>query len=275
MILEGKTIIVTGGNKGIGLEISKKIIKEGGYVFICSKNDNDNLKEYYGHYSFFKCDVSDEFQVHRFMNTINEKYNNVYGLVNCAGIYGPIGKTTIIDNHSILNTIKINLMGTINMCNSFINLIKNKKRKIVNFSGGGASGPFPNYSAYAISKIGIVKLTENLSIELSKDNIDINCIAPGFVATNIHKKTLEAGPHTAGKEFYEKTKEQLEGKSTSPKIAADLVIFLLSEESNGISGKFISAPWDPWKEKNFQEELRNNKDLATIRRIDNKYFRKI
>ena len=58
----------------------------------------------------------------------------------------------------------------------------------------------------------------------------------------------------------------------NPEKAAELTIFLLSDDSNGISGKFLSAPWDPWQDKTFQEKLREDNDLATLRRIDEKYF---
>jgi 3-oxoacyl-[acyl-carrier protein] reductase len=146
------------------------------------------------------------------------------------------------------------------------------RKKIVNYSGGGAASPFPNYSAYATSKIAIVRFTENLSMELSSEDFDINCVAPGFVLTRLHKQTLEAGNKTAGDAFYETTKRQIEAGGVPVEKGADLTCFLLSGESDGISGKFISAPWDPWQTLEFQKLLRNNKDVATLRRIDNKSF---
>ncbi|MFQ5585179.1 MAG: hypothetical protein ACE5GL_12160 [Calditrichia bacterium] len=70
------------------------------------------------------------------------------------------------------------------------------------------------------------------------------------------------------------TKKQIESGGVPPDKAASLVAFLLSDKSNGITGKFISAPWDPWENEEFQERLKNNGDLATLRRIDNKYFKR-
>jgi NAD(P)-dependent dehydrogenase (short-subunit alcohol dehydrogenase family) len=154
-------------------------------------------------------------------------------------------------------------------------LISESKKKIINFSGGGAATPFPNYSAYATSKVALVRFTENLSIELGEDGFDINCIAPGFVITRLHKNTMEAGANAAGDSFFQSTKKQIDSGGVPPEKAADLVSFLLSKDSDGITGKFISAPWDSWHEKSFQEQLRIDKDFATLRRIDNKtYYKK-
>ena len=88
----------------------------------------------------------------------------------------------------------------------------------------------------------------------------------------MHQQTLECGPEKSGESFFETTKEKIESGGTSPKVAAQLTTFLLSEESDGITGKFISAPWDPWENESFQNRLRNEKDLASLRRIDDKYF---
>lgn len=278
--LENKTIVVTGGSLGIGLAVSKKIASEGGTVIMFARDKenlikasielekiNQNINHYY-----FVGDVSKLIDVEKFAIWVENKFGTIHGLVNCAGIYGPIGKSTEINTNEFLNTLTINLMGTIYMCSAFSNLLSGDKKKIINFSGGGAASPFPNYSAYATSKVAIVRFTENLAIELQDDNFEVNCIAPGFVATRLHQQTLEAGSNAAGNSFFENTKKQLETGGVPPEKAADLTAFLLSDDSNGISGKFISAPWDPWETKEFQELLKTDKDFATIRRIDNKTF---
>jgi NAD(P)-dependent dehydrogenase (short-subunit alcohol dehydrogenase family) len=146
------------------------------------------------------------------------------------------------------------------------------RKKIVNFSGGGAATPFPQYSAYATGKAAIVRFTENLALELADENIDINCVAPGFVITRLHQQTLKAGSGKAGTGFFEGTKKQIETGGVPASLAAELTAFLLSAASDGITGKFISAPWDPWREPEFQDLLRADKDFATLRRIDNKMF---
>jgi len=96
-------------------------------------------------------------------------------------------------------------------------------------------------------------------------------VAPVFVVTRLHQETIKAG-EKAGEDFLEKTREQIDKGGVSPDIAAKLTVLLLSSDSDRITGKFISAPWDPWRDSSFLTRLRNDKDFATLRRIDNKMF---
>jgi NAD(P)-dependent dehydrogenase (short-subunit alcohol dehydrogenase family) len=279
-ILDSKTILITGGSLGIGLEVAKKCVEEGARVIISARNIDDlkgsieELKKISnrGHH-YYRVDVSQYKEVQKFAKWCSERFQEVNGLVNCAGIYGPIGEIHQVDMGKFSEAIQINFLGTVYICNAFIPLLKSASRKkIVNFSGGGAASPFANYSAYATSKIAIVRLTENISVELKDAGFDINCVAPGFVITRLHQQTLQAGPDLATQAFYENTKKQIENGGVPVEKAANLTAFLLSSGSDGITGKFISAPWDPWQEENFQNRLRTDKDFAAIRRIDDKTF---
>src|SRR5439155_11462832 len=81
-------------------------------------------------------------------------------------------------------------------------LRRGRRPRIINFAGGGAFNAFPNYSAYACSKTAVIRLTECLAIELREDGITVNAIAPGIVATELHRATLEAGEERAGRLQY-------------------------------------------------------------------------
>jgi 3-oxoacyl-[acyl-carrier protein] reductase len=282
-ILENKRIIITGGSQGIGYAVAEKCVSEGAEVLLVARNESDlkvaitklsSLSQ--RNHRYYVLDVSNLEAVRHFAAWITSEQLAIDGLVNCAGVYGPIGKSTDVDLGDFNKAININFLGTVFMCSAFAPMLSaSARRKIVNFSGGGAATPFANYSAYATSKVAIVRFTENLSIELSSDLLDINCVAPGFVLTRLHKLTVDAGSDVAGKGFFEFTQRQIESGGTSPQKAADLTCFLLSGASDGITGKFISAPWDPWQTEEFQSLLRTDKDAATLRRIDNKtYFRK-
>ncbi|HXP62950.1 MAG TPA: SDR family oxidoreductase, partial [Dongiaceae bacterium] len=222
---------------------------------------------------FYPLDVGKYDQVQAFALWCSERFPEIHGLVNCAGVYGPIGKTHEVSMAEFSSTVQINFLGTVYMCHAFVPLLKSPgRKKIVNYSGGGAATPFANFSAYATSKIAIVRFTENLSQELAAGAFDINCVAPGFVVTRLHEATLAAGPQAATQKFFEATKKQIEGGGVAPAKAARLTLFLLSPESDGITGKFISAPWDPWQDRVFQDRLRADPDFATLRRIDDKAF---
>jgi len=277
-LLENKKIIITGGSMGIGLAIAKKCAEEGAQLMLVSRHSYDLEKAVKmingneGNHSYYTLDVSKPQKVREFAVEIEKELNFIDGLVNCAGIYGPIGKIDEISPKEFTNAININLLGTFFMCHYFIPLLKKTRRgKIINYSGGGAASPFPNYSAYAVSKIGIVRLTENMALEFKSDDIDINAVAPGFVVTRLHQETIKAGKK-AGVNFLKKTLDQIEKGGTSPDLSARLTVFLLSQESDGITGRFISAPWDPWMDEDFLERLKEDKDFATLRRIDNKFF---
>ncbi|MCK9415333.1 SDR family oxidoreductase [Candidatus Dojkabacteria bacterium] len=274
MILEDKKILVTGGSLGIGLEISKKIATEGGIVTMIARNKKNLieainiLKEISDkNHNYIVADVSKLKKYKKIKKII--KNNNFDGLINCAGIYGPIGNTKNVNMKKFHKTIKINLMGTVYMCNAFINSNSQNKRKIITFSGGGGTSPHPNYSAYAASKAAIIRFTENLAIELGND-FDVNCIAPGFVATRLHQDTIDAGIDIIGEKCYNETLKSL-GENHLSKFP-ELAIFLLSNNSDGITGKIISAVWDNWGDKEFQNELKSDSNFATLRRIDDKNF---
>ena len=281
-ILDSKTIIITGGSVGIGSVIANKCASEGAEVIIVARNKKDldsslnNLKTISDkNHRSYSLDVKNLNTIKAFANWLENEDLIINGLVNCAGVYGPIGKTIDVDMDKFTETININFLGTVYMCTMIAPLMKNNvHNKIINFSGGGAASPFPHYSAYATSKVAIVRFTENFSMEIGDDGYDINCIAPGFVITRLHQDTIKAGPDSAGHAFFENTKKQVKDGGVSPKEAAELTVFLLSDDSNGISGKFLSAPWDPWHDKSFQEQLKVDNDLATLRRIDEKFFYK-
>ena len=88
----------------------------------------------------------------------------------------------------------------------------------------------------------------------------------------MHEGTLAAGASVAGAEYYERTVTQLDEGGVPAERAAQLVCFLLSDEAAGISGKLISAPWDPWQEQSFRQRLQTDPDLAALRRIDDQFF---
>ncbi len=280
MKLQGKNIVITGGSLGIGFAVAKKCVAEGAHVVIAARNQKDLLKsvaELKGSPSAsvhsYSLDVSDFNKVKEFASWCAANVGDISGLVNCAGVYGPIGRTTAVDLQEFREAININFLGAVYMCSLFAPIMKSASRKkIVNYSGGGAASPFPNYSAYATSKIALVRYTENIAIELAAENIDVNCIAPGFVITRLHQQTLTVGSEAAGASFYEGTKKQMESGGVPPEKAADLTAFLLSDDSDEITGKFISAPWDPWDSVEFQGRLRSEKDFCTLRRIDDKSF---
>lgn len=280
MILENKNIILTGAGRGIGREIAKKLASEGAQLALIARTESE-LKETLDiinpakNNTFYKTlDISNETKVIESFDEIITRMKGVDCLINNAGIQHPIGlfnNTKLTDWKS---NFKINLFGTVNCTFAVIKkMIEQKSGKIINMSGGGSTSPRPNFSAYGISKTAIVRFTETIAEELKGHNIFVNAVSPGAVNTKMLDEVLAANEN-AGMEFNDAVKRKKEG-GNDPAIAADLICFLCSELSDGITGKLISAQWDKWNESAFQEMLRNDKNFGTLRRIDNKnYFRK-
>jgi NAD(P)-dependent dehydrogenase (short-subunit alcohol dehydrogenase family) len=146
--------------------------------------------------------------------------------------------------------------------------MKHNGGRMAFFSGGGAASSFPNYSAYSCSKVGVVRLVENLAIELAPYEIELNCIAPGFVVTRLHEQTLAAGPERVGAEFFSQTRDKLEnGGAISPEVGAHCAAFLISDNAKGITGRFVAAPYDGYTDWVDHLDRIRKSDLFTLRRI--------
>jgi NAD(P)-dependent dehydrogenase (short-subunit alcohol dehydrogenase family) len=277
-LFENKIAVVTGGGSGIGFAAAKAFAGAGAQVIILGRQAG-KLKaaqkkiQQLGLCEAYTVDVSKTEDVEKVFKALEKKFKHLDVLVNCAGIYGPIGAHHKNDLGLWKSALEINLFGTVNCVHSVLPvMLKQKAGKIVNLSGGGAVQPFPNFSAYAVSKAAVVRFTENLAEEYNHKNIQINAIAPGAVNTLFLDLVMKAGPENAGKEFYKKSLGQKQTGGDSPDLAAELIVWLASPE-NKLTGKLISAKWDPWRRlAKTKIALLNNNNRYTLRRIDNKYF---
>lgn len=263
-------ILITGGTSGIGENLAQSL-SVNNTVIICGTNKNKLLKKRNSNIKSYKCDVSDEKSVIKFSKLINKKNKKIDVLINCAGTYGGIGKFYKLNFKDWKKAIEINFFGTFLICKYFLKFLKKSKvKKIINFSGGGAFYSFPNYSSYATSKAALVRFTETIADELKLEGISVNCIAPGFVATNIHKKTIKSGPKSAGKVFFSETLNKIKSGGTPLNKIFDCVNFLISKKSKFLTGKTISVNFDPWHEKKFQKNIKKiiKTDELTMRRIN-------
>jgi 3-oxoacyl-[acyl-carrier protein] reductase len=188
--------------------------------------------------------------------------------VNNAGVYGPKGAIEEVDWEEWKRAIEINLLGSVLVTRAVLAHFKaNRYGKIIQLSGGGATNPLPRMSAYAASKAGIVRFVETVAEEVRGENIDINAIAPGALNTRLLEEVLAAGPEKVGRAFYEKSVKQKAQGGTSLERGAELAVFLASSASDGITGKLISAVWDPWESLPERLDDLRETDIYTLRRI--------
>jgi NAD(P)-dependent dehydrogenase (short-subunit alcohol dehydrogenase family) len=277
MKVKNLVTVVTGASQGLGKAIAREFVKEGAHVGLCARDkkllnaaadDLEMLKSAGQQILAAPCDVSVEGDVEQFFDAVRSRLGPVNVLINNAGIYGPKGESEKVDFREWLRAVEINLYGTFLPCRFAIREMKELRRgKIINLSGGGATAPLPRISAYAASKAAVVRLTETLAEELREFSIDVNAIAPGALNTRLLEEVLSAGPHAVGEEFYQKSLQQRESGGVPLEKAARLCIYLASELSDGITGKLISAQWDPWDNLHAFREQLANRDIYTLRRI--------
>ena len=276
MKTKDKNVIITGGTVGFGKALAEKFLSEGANVSICSRNEQQLFDTQSELLSKFpnqiilvkKCDVSIEKDVKEFISYSLDTFKTIHVLILNAGVYGPMGPIETVSLDEWRKSIDINLFGVLLPCRELIPHFKqNKYGKIIVLSGGGATNPMPNLSSYATAKAAVVRLVETLSKELSSYNVDINAIAPGAMSTRMIEQVIDAGPEIVGDEFFKKNQNWKQNGATSMELGTNLTVYLSSDDSNGVTGKLISAQWDDWKNfGNHLDDLQNS-DIYTIRRI--------
>jgi NAD(P)-dependent dehydrogenase (short-subunit alcohol dehydrogenase family) len=213
-------------------------------------------------------DVSNVGDVTALVAKALQEFGRLHVLVNNAGIAGPAGTVEDADWHEWLHTLEVNLLGSVLLCRAVLPHFKQAAYgKIVQLSGGGATNPLPMLSAYAASKAAVIRFMETLAEETRPHRIDVNCIAPGALDTRMLDQFIAAGPERIGSEFHARALQQKERGGVPLDKGAQLAVFLGSAGSDGITGKLISAVWDPWAAlPEHLEDLRRT-DIYTLRRI--------
>lgn len=275
--LDGRAAIITGANQGLGLAIAQAYVMAGADVLICARHEAPLERAQRELNRFAKsgrkverqvADVSKPADVDRLVAKALQTFPGLNILVNNAGIYGPKGRIEEVDWAEWVKAVEINLFGSILMCRAILPHLKAQGYgKIVQLSGGGATNPLPGISAYAASKAAVVRFTETLAEEVRDDHIDVNAVAPGALNTRLLDEVLAAGPEKVGQGFYERAVKQKAEGGTPLEKGARLAVFLGSAASDGITGKLLSALWDPWE--GLAEHLKDLRqtDVYTLRRI--------
>jgi 2-dehydro-3-deoxy-L-rhamnonate dehydrogenase (NAD+) len=277
MELRGRGAIITGASQGLGREIACRFVEAGASVLLVSRGDErlqqtqtELLKVAGDNQQVLRLsgDVAEPTTCAAIVECARERLPNLCILVNNAGIYGPIGRIEDVEWKDWAEAMRINLFGTALMCRAVIpSMHERGYGKIINLSGGGATAPMPYFSAYAASKAAVVRLTETLAEELRGTRIDVNVIAPGALNTRLLDQVLVAGPEKAGRAFHERALKQRDEGGVPLERGAALTVFLASADSDGISGRLLSAVWDDWRNLPARREQLAASDIYTLRRI--------
>ena len=228
-----KVVIVTGAGRGLGLSISKKLIEQNYYVVGIGRSISKDFEKLDNKLSkFYKFDLFKISDIHNLVKEIIKDHKNIYGLVNNAAI-GLDGVLATQHKKDINKLITVNIESPITITKYVSrNMIKNKSGKIVNISSIIASTGFNGLSVYAATKSALEGFSRSLSRELGKANINVNCVAPGYMLTNMSSNI---------------SKDQIKSIIKRAPLglaevddAANAVLYLLSEKSNKISGTILT-----------------------------------
>lgn len=275
--LTGRAAIVTGASHGLGFAIARAFVDAGASVCLCAREAGPlesaraELASRGGPGQLvlaLSADVSKPDDVARVAAEACRAFGRVHVLVSNAGVYGPMGPIDSVAWDDWVRAIEINLFGSVLMCRAVLAHFKEHRYgKIIQLSGGGATNPLPGLSAYAVSKAAVVRFVETLALEVRPFGIDVNAIAPGALNTRLLDQVLDAGPALVGDDFHRRARKQKETGGTPVETGAELSVYLASAASDGLSGKLISAVWDPWATLHEHARDLTDTDVYTLRRI--------
>lgn len=248
MPLESKVAIVTGAGSGLGLAIARRFAREGACVIVADINKNaigptvEELRASGSDAIGFHVDVTKRDEIAALVEHVIAERGRIDILINNAGItrYRPFA--TMIDEDWDL-VLSVDLKSVF-FCAQAVapHMIRQGYGKIVNMSSSHGTGASPSFtagspggsSAYASAKAAVIQLTKTLARELGPHSINVNCVAPGFILTQLHSTTRT--PEQI-KVHIELRKEMAVLKRTgTPDELANAVLFLASDEASFICG---------------------------------------
>lgn len=287
------TALITGASRGLGKCLATNLW-DSGYNLILVARDattlnklsielnkslsiNQTLDQQHRAITIYTCDLANISDIDKLVKTLFINHSSLDVLINNAAIQGPIGKSHDIwttKPDSFREAIQVDLLAPIELASRLVPLmVKNDPAtaqypsSIINLSGGGATGPRPNFSAYATAKTGLVRFTEILAEEVKELGIRVNCIAPGAMKTSMMQEILSKDRRIAGAKEYSTAQKVLADGGSSMQRVAQLVMYLIGARSEFITGRLISASWDNWESLHEHGGKLSLSDLFTLRRI--------
>lgn len=269
-----KTACVTGASRGLGLAVAEELHKNGWHIALVARNSEkletevSRLQSLPGGGAVLALALNLEQQTapELLFQFLRDHWDGLGALINNAGAQGPIGPLWECPQEEWERLFRLLLFAPAALCRLAIPwMCATGGGKIINISGGGATGPRPNFTAYAAAKAGLVRLTETLAAECTPFGITVNAVAPGAMPTELLRDVLTAGAERSGKKEYATAAHLLSAQDSSVIQKAARCVTALAE-SESVTGKLISAVWDPWEHlAEHTEDLAS--DIYTLRRI--------
>jgi NAD(P)-dependent dehydrogenase (short-subunit alcohol dehydrogenase family) len=249
--LTGHVALVTGASRGIGRAIAEHLAAAGMKVLLCARSSEElgavarAIADAGGEAALSVTDVLDFADVQQAVDLALDRWGRLDLVVNNAGSLAAIGPTWQTDPREWGQDVTVNVLGVYHGCRAAIPvMIRQGAGRVVNLVGGGVHTPFPNASAYATSKTAVMRLTENLQVELASEGEPVRVFAmtPGLIRTRMTAQFVET---ERGRRWMDHTGSRLrEGKDVTPEAACTLVAALAGGDLDSLAGRFLSAPQD-------------------------------
>ena len=271
--LEERVALITGGGRGIGRAIARAYAAEGARLALVARTTAELEEtaslvrdEQHGAEAITAtADVADYGQVQLAVARALAHYDRIDVLVNNAGNIGPVGRAWDNDPGEWARTIGVHLMGVFYGCHAVIpGMLERGRGRIVNMSGVGG----PNSSSYDAAKTGIVNLTENLALELRDTPITVNAISPGSIHTRMWEENRDLALAIGDMATYQRGVQVTSGQGASIERAAELAVFLGSDDCGTLSGRLIRAFADRFEEFPAKVDEIMASEAYQLRRVD-------
>ena len=233
-----KTVVVTGASRGLGLAICTQLLQENYFVVAISRSLSEDLsrlcEEHKQSIAHIPYDLADLDGIHALCKSITEVYGRPYGLVNNAAV-GLDGVLATMHNSEISTLLDINVQAPI-LLSKYLSrsMMLNRTGRIINISSIIASTGFNGLSVYAASKAALEGFTRSLSREVGKAGITVNCVAPGYMQT-------EMTSSLQGDKLESVKRRSPLGRLASPADAASAVLYLMSEQAKSMTGTIMTV----------------------------------
>jgi len=247
MKLNNKIVIITGGGRGIGQKVAKRLALEGAYVNLLSRTEKQlrdtkvEIDKNGGRACIYPVDVTDNKGIIQTVETIINKVGSVDILINNAGIEGPCGPVWEIGADEWWKCVDVNLRGAFLCIHAVLPyMISQKQGRIINMASITGEKPYPFNSAYSLSKMALIRLSEILALESQQFGIKVFSIHPGRIDTSMTRSVINK---TKQENWWAKIFISYYSKSeyVTTELVENLIIKLAMGEADSLSGHFITV----------------------------------
>src|ERR1041384_1424909 len=199
--LKDKTVLITGGSRGLGLVMAREFAREGSRLVLCARDEQEldqarlDLEKHHAEVMVVPCDITNKQDVNEMISTVNTRFGAVDVLVNNAGVI-QVGPIEVMTEEDFEHAMKVHFWGPLNTILAVLpTMLQQRSGRIVNISSIGGKVSVPHLVPYSASKFALVGLSKGLRAELMKDGIKVTTVCPGLMRTGSPRNADFKGKH--------------------------------------------------------------------------------